>query len=212
MYELGSEFYTSDSGVITELGCLCPQKNKTYIVSLWDFNSNALLAQANVTCIDSTHFAYANITTVHITANTPYVISYNNTVGGVEQGYYFPSLKSNVALGFPFSDGNVTFVATMDTLITSANVTCTDSTKFSYTSITPVHIIANSQYLLSNNTGPAANYFYIGLKSDANLSYPYSVGNITFTGYNYVLSTGGTFPAAADNQYLVNSDFVFKAD
>jgi len=109
-YEIGSEFYASDSGVITRLGCLCPIKDSTYKVSLWDFNSNTLLASANVTCADSTHFSYTSITPVYITANKSYIISYNNTVSGVGQGYYFPSLKSNSALAFPFSDGSITFV------------------------------------------------------------------------------------------------------
>jgi hypothetical protein len=109
-YEIGSEFYASDSGVITKLGCLCPVKDSTYKVSLWDFNSNTLLASANVTCADSTHFSYVSITPVYITANKNYIISYNNTVGGVGQGYYFPSLKSQNPLAFPFSDGSITFV------------------------------------------------------------------------------------------------------
>lgn len=109
-YEIGSEFYASDSGVITKLGCLCPVKNQTYTVSLWDFNSDTLIASANVTCVDSIHFSYASITPVYITANKNYIISYNNTVGGVGQGYYFPSLKGDSTLAFPFSDGSITFV------------------------------------------------------------------------------------------------------
>jgi hypothetical protein len=104
--EFGSEFYASDSGVISKLGCLCVTKDSIYTVSLWDFDSHALVASASITCTDSLHFIYANITPVNISANKHYIISYNTK--GLP--FYLAELKGDPTLAFPFSNGSITFV------------------------------------------------------------------------------------------------------
>jgi len=111
-YELGSEFFTSANGTISQLGCICPTKNKAYRVSLWNFTTNQILATVLVTPTDSLHFFYTGITPVNITANVHYVISVNNSVGGVALPFYLFVQKSTPLnpLPFPYSDGDITFV------------------------------------------------------------------------------------------------------
>jgi hypothetical protein len=135
--EVGSEFYSSDTGTISQLGGLFPVKNKNYTVSLWD-------------------------------------------------------------------------VAT-STLITSASVSTTDTTQFAYTAITPVHITPNKLYLISLNSGAADSVNILSQKGNtsfASLSFPYSVGNITFVGSYF--TTSAAFPNLSANSLVTSADFVFK--
>jgi len=109
-FEIGSEFYASDSGVITQLGLFSPEKNMPFTVSLWDFDSQVLLTSVNIICTDSLHFTYANITPVNITPNKNYLVSYNNTSSGTSYSYYISQLKTFNNLAYPFSAGSITFI------------------------------------------------------------------------------------------------------
>jgi hypothetical protein len=107
--------------------------------------------------------------------------------------------------------------ATADTVIVSANVHCTDSLHFFYTAITPVHILANTLYLISANTagGGAANnynFYYYELQTGNPLAYPYAIGDITFTSCIWIAASGTVYPTNNDNYELGDADFVFKAD
>jgi len=106
--EIGSEFYTSDTGTVSQLGGLFIAKNVAFTVTLWDVATESILAQANVTTTDTTKFAYTTITPIHLSANKLYMISYNDGIYNT----LLPTLKgaSPSTLALPYSVGNVTFV------------------------------------------------------------------------------------------------------
>jgi hypothetical protein len=108
--ELGNEFYASENGTISKLGCICPTKNQAYRVSLWNFTTNNILATVTVTPTDSLHFFYTSITPVTITANTLYMVSINTTVNGSFLPNYFIEQKGDPTLPFPFSSGDITLL------------------------------------------------------------------------------------------------------
>ena len=131
--ESGSAFYASDSGVITKLGCLCLMKDTVYTVSLWDYNSQALLASAQVSSTDSLHFAYTAITPFSVSPNKLYMISYNTK----DLPFYLLELKGDPDLAFPFSNGNITFT---DSYFVSAT-TSTFPTNNEEDYLTPVDFV-----------------------------------------------------------------------
>jgi hypothetical protein len=120
-YEIGAKFYSSDSGVITKLGLRSPIVNKAFAVSLWDVATETLIVTDSITVTDSAQFAYASITPVHVSPNKAYIISYNNTVGGVALDYNVSQSKTTGGVQFPFADGDITFVSE-DELSTSTSV------------------------------------------------------------------------------------------
>jgi hypothetical protein len=140
--------------------------------------------------------------------------------GPYEEGNTFYSSENGVItkLGAIFPNGTFKvslWDAVQDTLIVSTNVVCTDSTKFFYTAITPVHIIANYPYLLSNNTttgGSTSSYFSYQNKAITALAYPYSVGSITFVSFSDLSTSTTLFPTFNYADELINSDIVFQAD
>ena len=109
-YEIGVKFYSSDSGVITKLGVRNPINSK-YAVSLWDVATQDLLATDSIATTDSAQFAYASISPIHISPNKEYIVSYNNTVGGVDLGYNISQSKVTGDVQYPFSDGDITFIS-----------------------------------------------------------------------------------------------------
>jgi hypothetical protein len=141
--------------------------------------------------------------------------------GQFEEGNIFFSSKNGVItkLGAIFPQHGTYKVtiwdAVQDTVMASAEVVCSDSTQFAYTSITPLHIIANQQYMLCNNSsdGPSPYSYYTYENNFFNLLlYPYSVGSITIGSNYYYPSATSVFPTITDNYEFLNSDFVFQAD
>jgi hypothetical protein len=114
--EVGNEFFASDSGVITQLGGLLSAKNTVYTVSLWNVTSTNLLAQTTITTTDTTKFAYATITPVNISPNTPYMITFNSSPSGNFLAY---QLKTGPTV-YPFSSGNITFTDAYYTISTTS--------------------------------------------------------------------------------------------
>jgi hypothetical protein len=108
--EIGAEFYTSAPGTISKLGCIFPTKNQAYQVSLWDFNTQEILATVAVTPTDSLHFSYTSITPVSISANTNYIVSVNNTVNGSYTPFYVLDHTVGSSVTYPFANGSVNFV------------------------------------------------------------------------------------------------------
>jgi hypothetical protein len=107
--EVGTEFYSSDTGTISQLGGLFAVKNQNYTVSLWDAVADTLLTSAIVTTTDTTVFAYQVITPVHISANKLYIISLNSAPSALVNVI---GSKSTSTVAFPYSIGNITFVGT----------------------------------------------------------------------------------------------------
>jgi hypothetical protein len=109
-YEFGTEFYSSDTGTISQLGAILDTKNTNFTVTLWDVATTSSLATASVTTTDTTVFAYTNIPPVHISANKLYMISYNF---GTAPGFV-PVKEPLALLPFPYSVGSITFVGSYD--------------------------------------------------------------------------------------------------
>jgi len=129
--EIGTEFYTSDTGTVSQLGGLFETKNIAYTVTLWDVATTTALAQTSVTTTDTTKFAYAAISPIHLSANKLYIISYNSGAHGT----LFPSLKVGGNLSFPYSIGNITFLKSY--YINSAAFPTTEEDNF----ITPADFV-----------------------------------------------------------------------
>jgi hypothetical protein len=141
-YEQGNTFYSSENGVVSQLGLISPI-DSTYKVTLWDATADTVIVSANVHCTDSLHFFYTAITPVHILANTPYLISANTAGGGVANNY---------------------------------------------------------------------TYYYYELQTQNTLAYPYAIGNITFTNCLWITASGTTYPIHTESDELGDADFIFKAD
>lgn len=108
-FEFGQKIYFSRNGKITQLGCLMASKG-TFRVSLWDFATKDLIIATPITVMDTTNFTYVNVTDINVTASTRYVISINNTVGGVSRPYYLAYKKPiNILSIFPFTSNSVTY-------------------------------------------------------------------------------------------------------
>ncbi|HPA35441.1 MAG TPA: DUF4082 domain-containing protein [Chitinophagales bacterium] len=109
-YELGSKLYFTKNGTITKLGCRAGNKG-TFAVSLWDFETNNLLASTSITVTDSMHFTYKSITPVDVTMNKRYVVSMNLTSGGEAKNYWLLYKKNEAGTNiifnvFPVTTGN----------------------------------------------------------------------------------------------------------
>lgn len=112
-FEFGNKLYFSKNGSITKLGCKLPYKGNIR-VSFWDYATKDLIAAATITITDSTKFNYVNISPIAVTANTRYVLSLNNTSGGLARSYHLGYRKSGATLVaniYPFTVGSVTYEA-----------------------------------------------------------------------------------------------------
>ena len=108
-WEFGNKFYVSKNGNITKLGCKMPDAG-SFRVSLWDFSTQNLIAATTVTITDTSKFVYNAVSPIAITANTRYLISTNNTSGGVAKRYfvYFKKPSASTPI-YPFTTGSVTY-------------------------------------------------------------------------------------------------------
>lgn len=103
----GLRFHSTVNGKITKLGCRMPAAG-TYTVSLWEFASHNLLAQAQVVITNTSDFTYASISPVLIPAMNNYLISVNSTSGGASKPYYQLFKKPSPAASiYPFSAGSI---------------------------------------------------------------------------------------------------------
>ncbi len=109
-FEFGPKLYFSKNGKVTKLGCKIANTGN-FRVSFWDYTTKDLIAATTVNITDSTKFTYNDISPIPVTANTRYVISVNNTSGGVAKKYWLYIKKSNTTLNdiFPFTTGSVTY-------------------------------------------------------------------------------------------------------
>ncbi|HUM50794.1 MAG TPA: DUF4082 domain-containing protein [Chitinophagales bacterium] len=114
-YEIGTKIYFSKAGKVTKLGCRSGNTGN-FVVSFWDFESSALLAQTTVNVTDKTKYFYSAITPIEIVPNKRYIISLNNNNGGVPADYWICYKREANPDGidfniYPFNIGSVTFEA-----------------------------------------------------------------------------------------------------
>jgi hypothetical protein len=109
-YEFGQKIYFSRNGKITQLGCFMPSTG-IFRVSLWNFNTKDLITAGQVNVTDITKFQYINISEVNVTVGTRYVISINNTQGGLNKPYN-NGKKKGVSVLLPFSSKSITYETT----------------------------------------------------------------------------------------------------
>ncbi|MEZ5025618.1 MAG: DUF4082 domain-containing protein [Chitinophagales bacterium] len=107
-WEFGNKFYSSKNGKITKLGCKMAEVGN-YRVSLWDFSTENLITSTTIAVSDTSQFKYNVISPVDVTTNTRYVISINNTSGGVAKRYYAYLKKFNATSIYPFTTGSITY-------------------------------------------------------------------------------------------------------
>ncbi len=107
-YEFGNKFYVSKNGKITKLGCRMPQIG-SYRVSLWDFATTNLITATTISVTDTAQFKYNEISPVDIVANTRYVISINNNVGGIAKQIFVFNKKPGLLDIYPFTTGSITY-------------------------------------------------------------------------------------------------------
>ena len=108
-WEFGQKFYASKNGNLTKLGCKMASKGN-FRVSLWNFATTNLIVATTINVTDTLNFVYNNIAATPITANTRYVISINNTDGGINKPYYKYYKKPGLGdIAYPFSTGSITY-------------------------------------------------------------------------------------------------------
>ena len=108
-WEFGQKFYASKNGNLTKLGCKMASKGN-FRVSLWDFATTNLIVATTINVTETINFVYNNIAATPITANTRYVISINNTDGGINKSYYKYYKKPGLGnITYPFSTGSITY-------------------------------------------------------------------------------------------------------
>jgi len=143
--------------------------------------------------------------------------------GNFEIGYRFSSNKNGhiTKLGCYMPDGLTYRVALWDSttknLIVAVSVKVTDSTKFTYTDISPIPIVANKKYVVSiNNTvgGSNRNYFILRRKTPNTLTFPLTNASIMIEAQQEFSCSTLCFPQNAyTNGYLTGvPDFVFEPD
>ncbi|MCB9034495.1 MAG: DUF4082 domain-containing protein [Chitinophagales bacterium] len=112
-FEMGFEFYASIDGKITKLGCKMPETGN-YIVSLWDVETKSVLAQTQVAVSNTNIFTYKElISSVEIMARKRYIVSVNNTSGGVNKKYYVYYNTNGVDIGlsiYSFTKSKITLL------------------------------------------------------------------------------------------------------
>jgi hypothetical protein len=117
--ELGYSFTVSDTGTVYEIGIRMPDVGTTYTVTLWDGQNQSVLAQKPIKVINTTGFAYFDLTStneqVSITTGHTYVISVNLTPPGLPPGeappdYNFYEVeRTDRSDIFPLTESYVTF-------------------------------------------------------------------------------------------------------
>lgn len=89
-YEIGWVFDSEDGGKVVSLGGLFPASG-TYTVTLWDADTEEILAQADVTATEG-ELAMESIDAVVIEAGKDYIVSYN-TYNGRDYYYLNPGVS-----------------------------------------------------------------------------------------------------------------------
>lgn len=113
-FEAGFRFYPSRDGKINKLGCQMRSKGN-YLVSLWDFTTEALIASTTVNVTDTTSFFYNTISDVPIVANKNYVVSILIPSGNYYNVYFKKPTVAGASI-YPFTKGNITIVDRRDAL------------------------------------------------------------------------------------------------
>lgn len=94
-------------------------------------------------------------------------------------------------------------------ILTSANITVTDSTQYAFADISDISITAGKSYVVSvNNTDLITTDFkdyFVFDSQGPSYNFPRTVGDITFTGYLEKNTTEGTsmFPAVYNEDYFI---------
>jgi Domain of unknown function (DUF4082) len=128
-YELGYVFQSSKKGQVTQLVVRMPRDGveagpeMIYTVSLWDYDTQQLLAQTNITTTDI-RFTYKNLdNAIPIVSNKKYVVSvFIKPVNlPAQTSWSFYSMikpgGNNTAIPFiPFTSGSLTVLNTQSTL------------------------------------------------------------------------------------------------
>lgn len=132
-YEFGNKFYASVNGQITALGCKIASAGNIR-VSLWEFDSESLIAATTISVSDTSVFNYNSISPVEIQANTRYVVSLNSKNGGLSHEIYIYQNRSGAEI-YPFSSGSITYESFQE--------------KISATSAFPEYVITANQVLVA---------------------------------------------------------------
>jgi Domain of unknown function (DUF4082) len=106
-YELGYVFSTTTKGKLTQVAAQMISPG-IYTVSVWDADTKALLRQKSIEQSSPNKFSTATVEDLVIEKDKKYVVSINNTIGGVAKGYN--SVKKKVASAttiFPISKGSI---------------------------------------------------------------------------------------------------------
>lgn len=130
--------------------------------------------------------------------------------GSFEQGnkIYFSKAGTVTKLGCRmYNKGTYTVTLwdfTTKNLIASTTVTVSDSTQFSYNSISPVSIVANTRYVISVNTssgaGPKGYWLFFKKTSPGVIStniYPFTSGSVTYEDFREKATSTTAFPDAS---------------
>lgn len=119
-WELGVVFSTAAAGKLTQVGTRMPEPG-SYRVSVWDFDTQAVLRQKTVEQSSPNQLTLADVDALSLTPNKKYVISVNSQSGGANKKYFFAA-KNGGGEWLPFTKGS--------TLVHSACYSKTAPAKF----------------------------------------------------------------------------------
>lgn len=144
-------------------------------------------------------------------------ITFTNSTS-FEMGYSFSSSKNGILtqLGGLFPDKKSYRVALWDsasqTLLDSAIIQVRDTSKFNYTAISPINIIAKRKYIITTNNQDGAKRYFILLRKVPNqLQLPVQSGNITIHQEMEKRCSQACFPIVNSSIFLPGMpDFEFK--
>lgn len=99
-------------------------------------------------------------------------------------------------------------------LIAATTVNVTDSTKFTYNSISPVNVTANTRYVLSVNNTDGGNHklYYVFRKKAGGNIFPFTSGSVTYEKHHETASSTSVFPLPnLSNSYITGvADLQFE--
>ena len=114
--EIGYTFTASDTGTIYEIGLRLPDSSESFMMTVWDAVTQAILIQKPVLCTTNTGFSYDDLSSTNeafeIQANHEYVISVNLNslnMAGAGPANYYDARRSDDKDIFPLTESYITY-------------------------------------------------------------------------------------------------------
>lgn len=105
-WELGVVFSATAAGRLTQVGTRMPEPG-TYRVTVWDFDTQAVLRQKTVEQSSPNQLTLADVDALALTPTKKYVVSVNSQSGGANKKYFYAAKSGGESEWMPFTRGSV---------------------------------------------------------------------------------------------------------